>query len=173
MKIYVTPAGNTALKVDNFLDRAREEFGFDLAFLLTDADRAVKMYNKLFRDNVIIIPLPDPVLGMSDYIPTIRRIVRKIVQMCDEPELIILNSSGGTEKMTNIIKDVGSILETYFNVMRVWGVYDTILKDVVFSVKPVLDYEAEMSSALEDIASIRKELCYDHSVDVNEVQRFN
>ena len=154
MRLYISPAGKTALIVDGFLDRAKEEFGFGLSILLTDAQHINKLYDKFCNENVIIVPISDPLFGSMDYLPTVRRIVRQAIMFCPDPELIIVNSSGGTEKMTNIIKDAADIMALKYPVKRVYGIYDKVSKDVVFTVKPEVDKEFEIDSAIEEISDI-------------------
>lgn len=147
----MSPAGKTALLVGNFLDRPREEFNFDLAILLSDNAHTHKLYEKYIGENIIIVPVSNPYYGLLDYVPAVRRLVRQTLLFCPNPELIVLNSSGGTEKMTNIVKDAGDILSIKHNVLRVFGVYDTTSKDVIFTKKPVVDHRAELDSITADI----------------------
>lgn len=144
MKLYITPAGKTALLASNFLERAREEFGFDIAILMVGSNMANEFYNKFYQENVIIIPISNPFFDNSDYLPVLRRIVKKTVLFCPNAEQVIINSSGGTEKMTSIIKDVSDVLSRRFNVLRVWGIFDSVGGDVIFTTKPEVDVEKEL-----------------------------
>lgn len=132
---------------NNFLERAREEFGFDIAILLVGSNMANDFYNKFYTENIIIVPIANPFFGNSDYIVTLRRIVKKVILFCPDPEQIIINSSGGTEKMTSIIKDVSDVLIRKFPVIRVWGIYDSVGGDVIFTTKPDVDTEKELTDA--------------------------
>jgi len=156
MRVYITPAGKTAVMVENFLDRPREEFGFDLAVFLSDNSYTNRLYEKFPKDNIIIIPISNPYFGLLDYVPTVRRIVRQTLLFCPDPEKIVINSSGGTEKMTNIIKDAGDILAVRYEVLRVFGVYDTVSKDVIFTEKPILDSAAELVTIGIELAEMRR-----------------
>lgn len=151
MKLYITPAGKTALYIDNFLDRAKEEFGFDVAIILTDASKTNILYDKFCQDNVIIVAISDPCFGVSDYLPTIKRIVQTVLVFCPEAEEIIVNSSGGTEKMTSIVKDASDILGTIYPIKRAWGIYDVVTKDVVFVMKPAIDPNREMENIMQEL----------------------
>lgn len=144
--------------VDGFLDRAKEEFGFGIAILLTDSQYVSRLYDKFHNEGVIIIPISDPLYGTLDYIPTVRRLIREVLLFCPDPETIIVNSSGGTEKMTNIIKDSGDILSLKYPVRRVFGIYDVVSKDVIFTTKPELDKESELDSAIIEASSTMEEI---------------
>lgn len=171
MKAYLTPAGKTAIIVDGFLDRAKEEFGFDLAILLTDNAYTAKLYEKFADENVYIVPIYNPLYGLMDYKPAVQRLLRQTLLFCPDPELIIVNSSGGTEKMTNIIKDAGDILSLKYPVARVFGVYDVVSKDVIFTKKPVLEQEEELAAIEEELAFMRKlkeEMDDNSCLDINE-----
>ncbi len=156
MKVYLSPAGKTAVIVNGFLDRAKEEFGFDIAILLTDNAYTMKLYEKFADENVYIVSILNPLYGLLDYVPAVRRLVRQTLLFCPSPEMVILNSSGGTEKMTNIVKDAGDILALTCQVTRVFGVYDTSSKDVVFTKKPELDKQDELATVLADLEFMRK-----------------
>jgi len=158
MKLYISPAGKTAVAVDGFLDRAKEEFNFGLAILLTDCQYTTKLYDKFSNENVIIVPISDPLCGAVDYLPTVRRLVKQSMLFCPNPEIIILNSSGGTEKMTSIIKDAGDILALKYPVKRVFGIYDIVSRDVIFTVKPDIDRTAELNSAIEEVTITMEEI---------------
>jgi len=165
MKLYISPAGKTAVSVSGFLDRAKEEFGFDLAVLLTDTQYTSKLYEKFCNENVIIVPISDPLCGSMDYLPTIRRLVKQSLLFCPDPEIIVINSSGGTEKMTSIIKDAGDILSLRHPVRRVFGIYDVVSKDVIFTIKPEIDKETELDKIMEEIAITMEEINATTSVD--------
>ena len=156
MKIYITPAGKTALFIANFLERPKEEFEFDLAVMLSDAAYTNDLYEKYKGENLLIIPMSSPYFGAIDYLPTVRRVVKQTLIYGGDPELIVVNSSGGTEKMTNIIKDSGDILELKYPVLRVFGVYDKNAKDVVFTHKPIFDAKSELELIQVDVESTLK-----------------
>jgi len=153
MRLYISPAGKTALLVDGFLNRAKEEFGFDLAILLTDSQYINRLYEKFSNENVIIVPISDPLYGSGDYLPTLRRLIKQSLTFCPNPEGIVINSSGGTEKMTNIIKDAGDILALKFDVKRVFGIYDVLSKDVVFTLKPEIDKAMELEMIIDELSN--------------------
>ncbi len=132
---------------NNFLERAREEFGFDIAILLVGSNMANDFYNKFYTENIIIVPIANPFFGNSDYKATLRRIIKKAILFCPNAEQVIINSSGGTEKMTSIIKDVSDVLSRKFPVIRVWGIYDSVGGDVIFTMKPNIDIEKELAEA--------------------------
>jgi hypothetical protein len=157
MRLYISPAGKTALLVDGFLNRAKEEFGFDLAILLTDSQYINRLYEKFSNENVVIVPISDPLYGSMDYLPTIRRLVKQALMFCPSPEIVVINSSGGTEKMTNIIKDTGDILALRFQVKRVFGIYDVLSKDVVFTVKPDIDKVIELEAIIDELSNVEGE----------------
>ena len=167
MRLYISPAGKTALAVDGFLDRAKEEFGFDIALLLTDSQYTARLYEKFSNENVIIVPISDPLCGAMDYIPTVKRIVRQSVLFCPNPEVIIVNSSGGTEKMTNIIKDAGDMLALHYPVKRVFGIYDIVSKDVIFTIKPDFNKDELMTSLITELRNTMEEFNAT-SVDVDQ-----
>lgn len=150
MKIYITPAGKTALFITNFLDRPREEFGFDLAVMLSDCAYVNDLYEKYKGESLLIIPISNPYFGVADYLPAVRRVVKQTLLFGSKPEQIVINSSGGTEKMTNIIKDAGDILALKYPVLRVFGVYDKTSKDVLFTIKPQFNVAEELASAEAD-----------------------
>ena len=153
MKVYITPAGKTALLASNFLERAREEFGFDIVILLADVNLANDLYNKFYRENLIVVPVSNPFFGNTDYLRTVRRIVKKVLLFCPEAEQIIINSSGGTEKMTSIIKDASDILSKKYPILRSWGVHDTISGEVIFTLKPDINPEKELEDLEESVGN--------------------
>lgn len=154
MQIYITPAGKTALLIGNFLDRPKEEFGFDLAVMLSDSAYTEKLYEQYSTENILIIPISNPYFGVVDYLPTVRRLVKQTLIFGASPDNIIINSSGGTEKMTNIIKDAGDILAVKYSIKRVFGVYDRNTKDVVFTTKPQFDPQQEFGTIAEEVKTI-------------------
>lgn len=154
MRAYITPAGKTALAVENFLDRPREEFQFDIVIMLSNIGYVTPLYEKFHDENVVIVPISNPYFGQLDYIPAVRRLVRQTLLFVKSPELIVINSSGGTEKMTNIVKDAGDILELEYPVIRVFGVFDKNTRDVIFTQKPNLDKVGEFLAAQKEVDSI-------------------
>lgn len=171
MKIYLSPAGKTALNVEGFLDRAKEEFEFDLVILLTDSTYTTRLYEKFRNENVYIVSLAHPLYGLADYIPSVKRLVRQTLMFCPHPDLIVVNSSGGTEKMTNIVKDAADILSIDHKILRVFGVYDVVYGDVVFTMKPEIDRRdilEEVEAELERLRKIKEELDADTCLDINE-----
>ena len=170
MKVYITPAGKTALLVTNFLERPKAEFGFDLAIMLSDTGYTNKLYEKYREENLLIVPISNPYFGDTDYLPTVRRLVKQTLTYVRDPELIIINSSGGTEKMTNIVKDAGDILGLKYEIMRVFGVYDTITKDVIFTIKPEVDHFKEITEITNDVNELfklKERLDGNPSMDIN------
>ena len=151
MKVYITPAGKTALFITNFLERPKEEFGFDLAIMLSDSAYTNDLYEKYKGEVLSIIPIKNPYFGVVDYMPTVHRIIKQTLLFGANPEQIVINSSGGTEKMTNIIKDAGDILGLKYPILRVFGVYDKASKDVIFTTKPAFDAREVLSSVEMDV----------------------
>lgn len=154
MKVYITPAGKTALLIGNFLDRPKEEFSFDLAVMLSDSAYTEDLYSQYSTENILIIPISNPYFGLVDYLPTVRRLVKQTLIFGANPSEIIVNSSGGTEKMTNIVKDAGDILALRYTIRRVFGVYDKNTKDVIFTEKPVFNPQEELDRISEDVKNI-------------------
>jgi hypothetical protein len=156
VRVYITPAGKTALAISDILERPKEEFEFDLAVMLVDNVYISELYEKYQHYNLIIVPISNPYFGEIDYLPTIRRLAVQILLYAPSPKEVVINSSGGTEKMTNIIKDVGDILSTHHRVTRVFGVYDRNSREVIFTHKPTLNPKTEYDAVREEADSILK-----------------
>ena len=154
MVVYVTPAGKTALHIDNFLDKPKEEFGIDLTVALTDIGYASALHEKYQKENLIVVPIYNPYFGQMDYVGAVRRLVKEVLLFGRRATLIVINSSGGTEKMTNIVKDAGEILQRLYPIKRVFGVYNRDAQEVVFTEKPNLDHGLEAALLAEEIDSL-------------------
>lgn len=166
MKLYITPAGMTASRTKDFLQPARERFGFDKAIVITSCDCVISLYNSLKHDRANILALTNPLYGQEEYLSTIRRITCLVLSMQPAPEEIIINSSGGTEKLSCIIKDLAQVLSARFNVTRVFGIYNKIMKEPIFTEIPVINSDKEMLLALDTVKDL-KEVTHGCSVDIN------
>lgn len=166
MRLYITPAGMTASRTKDFLRPAKERFEFDKAIVITSCDCVVSLYNSLKHEHVNIFALTNPLYGQEEYLSTIRRVACVVLNMQPAPEEIIINSSGGTEKLSCIIKDLAQVLGTRFKVTRVFGIYNKIIKDPVFTEIPVINPDKEMLLALSTVKDL-KEVTHGCSVDIN------
>lgn len=170
MKLYITPGGMTASRTKDFLQPARERFGFDQSIVITSCDCIIPLYNALKKDSVNILALNNPLFGQEEYMSTIRKVVCIIINMQPAPEEIIINSSGGTEKLSSIIKDLAVVLAAKFKVTRVFGMYDKTLRAPIFTEVPHIDPDKEMLLALDTVAKL-KEVTNGCSVDIHKDQR--
>lgn len=171
MKIYITPAGKTACLIDDFLKTPFDEYRFDMAVVLCSSGHRSAILKKTEGYTTAVIEMQNPYFGSLDYLHIVRRVVSAVVSLSqDSPEHIIINSSGGTEKMSSIIKDVYSILNLRYTCSHVFGIYNTELKEVIFTECPKINSTEILNDQLRslDLISKTRELEYCEHLDKHD-----
>ena len=132
MKIYISPAGKTASKIEDFLARPRQEFGIDHAILFSSEENADGVRAKC--PDATVITIANAYYGCKDYCNPIEEICRAALSFPGAS--FIINTSGGTEKMGSIVRAAGEILEDSVGIDRwVFAVYSQETKEVIFSTR--------------------------------------
>lgn len=134
--VYISSAGKTAALSKNFLSRAKEEYKINAAILLSSSELAGSISENLGDLPTVLILINNALFGNDGAEDCVQRIVSAVVSIGSDVEVIV-NTSGGTEKMANIIKAAGSILGKMYKTRHIFGVYNKTIGSVIYTkVKP-------------------------------------
>lgn len=148
MKLYITPLGKTASLQKDPLVAAKKQFNFDKVVGMTSDKlyfQIVSKLNKVYPDvEVSVYPISAVYSGNRDYYGHVQALASIVTHQLNKGDEVILNSSGGTEKMSCIIKDVKDILRHRgIKVTHVFGTVDIHTKEVLFTEVPEIDAKEE------------------------------
>lgn len=141
--VYVTPLGKSATKKRNALLEAMQQFHFTNLIIFTSSNLYFELVGNLFRRypdvEMSICPITCPFSGNDDYIDILNQLIRSVEDIPGEKEIII-NSSGGTEKMSCIIKDLCYTLKLKnYKIRHVFGSVSLQTDEVIFTEVPDID----------------------------------
>lgn len=169
MRVYVTPGGKTATLSDDFLDKPKEEFNFDLAVILSSIELKDKIIKSCINHSVVVVEMLNPYYGDSDIEPVVRRLVKAILLFTGgNIDNVIVNTSGGTEKMALIVREVAQVMGVKYPISHVFGIYNKTLQEVIFTQLPKLDTVDILTSSIEDVEEelrLRKEIDFVKNMD--------
>ncbi|MFA5071166.1 MAG: hypothetical protein WC511_02235 [Candidatus Pacearchaeota archaeon] len=170
--LYIVSTGITASKRHNFLQHAEETFCFKEAIVFC-GENIVDEISLQLKPNTSLVTISNPFHGTDDYLSTLRKLfkqVRIILKKCAKSgntiEEILVNTSGGTEKMSCIMHDLIEIMKHYDLapvITHIWcgvdgytPVYTTkpkiILEDIfAYTVKIAGDPEEKQNKITEDV----------------------
>lgn len=150
--IYIASVGQTAATQSHYWDDAKEYFKYTESILLCGKN-LVDQVGRFLDPNTNLVILESPFYGMEGYSKAVGAIVMQAVDLivfyrkhgCELDEIVV-NTAGGTEKMSCIIKDAVDILKQIVPyVTHVWGArhgYKTI-----YTVKSNINAEDIISKA--------------------------
>lgn len=135
--VYITPMGKSATKQKDALLEAMQQFHFTDLIIFTSSNLYFELMGNLFDKypdtRIAICPITCPYSGNSDYVDLLHQLI-KAVEDVEGEKKIVLNSSGGTEKMSCIIKDLWYTLrQKNYDVRHVFGSMNTKTNEVVFT----------------------------------------
>ena len=138
--IYVTPLGKSATKQKDALLEAKQQFNFTDLVVFTSSNLYFELVGNLldrYPDiGINICPITCPHSGSSDYIDILNQLI-KYVEDIGADNKVIINSSGGTEKMSCIIKDLCYTLrQKNYKVRHVFGSVSLKTGEVIFTECP-------------------------------------
>lgn len=139
--LYITSLGKTASKQKDALAAARNIYQFDKVVAITSCSLYYKIAADLLmsfgEENIFVHSIKRPYSGSDDYLDEIGTLLKVIESMVKDEDEIVVNSSGGTEKMSCIIKDVSDILRCQnYKVKRIFGTSDIHTGEVIFTELP-------------------------------------
>ena len=118
--IYVASIGQSAATKYHYWQDAKKRFNYSESVLICSSQLVDKV-SKFLDKNTNLIPIENAFYGNDDYKKYVKAIVKQVMdivafyenngQIIDE---IIVNTSGGTEKMSCIIKDAVDVLKKLF-----------------------------------------------------------
>lgn len=126
--LYIASIGQTAATKKQYWNDAREYFRYTESIVVCGKN-LVENVTRFLDANANLIVIDHPFRGMEDYAKTVDSIVTQAVDLivfyrkrgCDLDEIVV-NTAGGTEKMSCIIKDAVDILKKIAPcVTHVWG----------------------------------------------------
>jgi len=139
--IYVASIGQTAATKHHYWTGAKERFKYNESVIVCSAS-LLETVSRFLDKNANLVIVEKPFYGTCGYAAAVEDVVKQVMDiiaahanngnMVDE---IIVNTAGGTEKMSCIIKDAVDVIKGLFPyVTHVWGAnrgYET-----VYTVKP-------------------------------------
>lgn len=139
--LYVTSLGKTASKQEDALEAAKTIYQFDRVVAISSCSLYYKIVANLLlsfgEENIFVHDIKHPYSGSSDYLDEVTILLNSIKSMAGKNDEIVINSSGGTEKMSCIIKDVSDILRCQnYKVKRIFGTRDIHTGEVIFTELP-------------------------------------
>lgn len=143
--LYITCVGSTAAKTPFYWEGARQRFQYTESIVLCGRPQ-VDAVTRFLDPNSTLIVLEHPFRGAEGYREAIRDILKTVTSLITfykkrgvELDEIVVNSTGGTEKMSCIIKDCVSILrEVHPCVSHYWGSRDGY-SEPEYTRKPEID----------------------------------
>jgi len=144
--IYVASIGQTAATKKYYWRDAKERFRYTESVVICSKN-LVEEVSRFLDKNTNLIVVDSPFYGMDGYSKTVEMIVRQVMDIVffyrkkgHDIDEIVVNTAGGTEKMSCIIKDAVDILKKLFtHVTHVWGA--TCGYETRYTVKPNIDVE--------------------------------
>jgi len=159
--IYVASIGQTAANRRQYWADAKERFRYTESVVICGKN-LVEQVSRFLDHNCNLVIIDSPFHGRDGYVPAIKDVVKQVMDIVDfyekmgqEIDEIVVNTSGGTEKMSCIIKDALDILRELFPyVTHVWGSTDGY--QTVYTVKPKFD-PAEITEKIRNRGKLNKE----------------
>ncbi len=145
--VYVTPLGKSATKQKDALLEAMQQFHFTDLVIFTSSNLYFELIGNLFERypdiGISICPITCPFSGNSDYMDILGQLIQ-FVDKIEDPKEIIINSSGGTEKMSCIIKDLCYTLrQKNYNVKHVFGSVSLRTNEIIFTEVPDIERKSK------------------------------
>lgn len=144
--IYVASIGQTAATKRYYWNDARERFRYTESVLIC-SKQLVEPVSRFLDKNANLIIVDSPFYGGDGYVSVVKAIVKQVMSIVKNHEKkgkwideIVVNTAGGTEKMSCIIKDAVDVLRRLFPyVTHVWGATNGY--ETTYTVKPKIDLD--------------------------------
>lgn len=144
--IYVASIGQTAATKKHYWFDAKARFKYTESVIVCSA-ALLEQVSRFLDPNANLIVIQNPFHGTGDYTRAVEDIVRQVMdiiaahsakqRMVDE---VIVNTAGGTEKMSCIIKDAVDVIKQMFPyVTHVWG--GRVGYETIYTVKPNINVD--------------------------------
>lgn len=129
--IYVASVGQTAALNRYYWDDAKEYFKYTESVIICGKNLVSKVSHFL-DPNTNLVVIDNPFVGMEGYAKAVEDIVKQVLDIIViyrkggyDIDEVVINTAGGTEKMSCIIKDAVDIIKKIFPyVTHVWGATD-------------------------------------------------
>lgn len=128
-----------------FLSEIEAIFPFDQAILFTSKqleEQIRSRYDQSHAGRYSLVVIDNPFHGAEGYTQAVTDLYNKVMEISDGPSMdgMVINTSGGCEKMSLIIKDLADLLKLqYYTVNIIWGIYNNDTKEVTYTIKPTLE----------------------------------
>lgn len=140
--LYIAAIGTSASLDQRYWHEARKRFNYTESIALCGGKKIAEQAAKFFDRNTNVIIMESPFYGSDEYEEPIKQavqIAKDLVIFYKEKHLeieeIVVNSIGGTEKVSLAVRDIAMILKNLFpNVTHVFFACDGY--NVRYSVKP-------------------------------------
>jgi hypothetical protein len=150
--IYVTSIGQTAATKRYYWDEAKEHFRYTESVVICGRN-LVDQVSRFLDHNANLVIIDHCFHGVDGYVGAVKDIVRQVLSIVDYYnkmgqgiDEIVVNTAGGTEKMSCIIKDALDILykfkerqDDFPYITHVWGATNGYQS--IYTVKPKIDAE--------------------------------
>lgn len=145
--VYITPMGKSATKQKDALLEAMQQFHFTDLIIFTSSNLYFELVGNLLERypgvGISICPITCPFSGNTDYIDILNQLIQ-LVEQIEKPDIIVINSSGGTEKMSCIIKDLCYTLrQKNYNVKHVFGSVSLRTNEIIFTEVPDIERKSK------------------------------
>lgn len=144
--VYVASIGQTAATKSYYWRDARERFRYTESVLIC-SKQLVESVSRFLDKNANLIVVDSPFYGADGYVTVVKAIVKQVMAIVKAHEKrghwideIVVNTAGGTEKMSCIIKDAVDVLRRLFPyVTHVWGATNGY--ETAYTVKPTINLD--------------------------------
>jgi len=151
--LYISNIGQMACFNEFVWINARKEFNYTESIFIVSSGLESEA-RKYIDENSHVIILAHPFHGTEYYEKYIDKIVKTVVTIINDYrrsgldiEEIIINTAGGTEKMSLIIKDCVEILnDIHPNVRQIWGAFAGTTS--IYTEKPNIDSKSKSNEIL-------------------------
>jgi hypothetical protein len=169
--LYVASIGQSAAKHRRYFRDAKRYFNFDESIYFVCEQLKDEIIPYLDKNSNLVV-VKHPFSGNGDYLSLVKELVKQVLdilkfyekhgQCLDE---IIVNTAGGTEKMSLIIKDAVDVIKKIFPyVTQVWG--GNVGYETTYTRKPNIDIEEFVNSFYPG----RKQIEFTYSIPENEFE---
>ena len=145
--IYVASIGQTAALQRHYWDDAKAYFHYTESVIVC-GQNLVEQASRFLDSNANLVVIQQQFRGADGYVGAVKDIAKQVMDIVDFYEKmgqsideIVVNTAGGTEKMSCIIKDALDLLRRLFPyVTHVWG--STSGYQTVYTIKPKIDIDS-------------------------------